>query len=291
MNFSRMKSIPKSFVVYKPESALRDPMQLLEIMRADVSASIRIGARLARRDLDAQFRQTVFGYLWAVLPILIFAGLWIALNRATVLRVDTGSTPYWTFVLSGMVCWQLFIDALTAPLAQLQGNRTLLARINFPRESLLVSGILQSGFTFIVRLTVLVAACLLAGVPLCASGVLAVLPLAGLMLLGTMIGVLLVPIGALYGDVGRMVTALATPLMLLSPVAYPVESAAGRLRTVVEWNPVTPLLSLTRDLALVGSSEYWNGAILVSACSGLALIAGWIGYRIALPILIEKLDA
>jgi homopolymeric O-antigen transport system permease protein len=278
-------------IIYSPESALRDPRRLLTEMRNDVRAALRIGFRLAKRDLDAQYRQTLFGYLWAVVPVLVTAGLWIVLNRATVLKVNTGDTPYWVFVLTGSVVWQSFVDALNGPLVQFQGNRVLLARVNFPKEALLISAGVQVLVSLALRMVVVIGVCLAVGAAVKPEAGLMVLPLVGLIVLGMVIGTLLVPAGALFGDVNRLVFVLTTPLMLVSPVAYPPEAVQGALRTAMHWNPLTPLIGLARDLMLAGTSAYWGSAVNVFSAGAALLLLGWTLYRLALPIIIEKLEA
>lgn len=276
---------------YTPDSVLRDPRRLIGDLGGDVHAALRIGIRLAKRDLDAQYRQTFLGYLWAVAPIALTAGLWILLDRSAVLRVETGSTPYWLFVLTGTVAWQVFIDALAGPLSQFQANRLLLVRVNFPKEALLVSAALQAVVSLAFRMVAVVAACLFAGVALAPSFVLAGVPFIGLLIVGTVIGTLLVPAGALFGDVHKLVLAMTAPLMLVAPVAYPVEAVQGGMRTLMEVNPLTPLIILSRDLLLALPAHSWAATFLVMSIGSVGLLISWLLYRVAVPVIIEKFDA
>src|SRR5207302_4710330 len=51
--------------------------------------------------------------------------------------------PYAVYALTGSIFWFLFVDALNAPLRQLNSNRSMLNRVNFPPEALILSGIGQ----------------------------------------------------------------------------------------------------------------------------------------------------
>ncbi|MFM9087038.1 MAG: ABC transporter permease [Cyanobium sp.] len=44
------------------------------------------------------------------------------------------------FVFTGTLLWSILIDSLNAPLGQVNGNRALLAKINVPREALVLTG-------------------------------------------------------------------------------------------------------------------------------------------------------
>jgi lipopolysaccharide transport system permease protein len=138
---------------------------------------------------------------------------------------------------------------------------------------------------------VLIAVCLMLQADMSLFGVAAIVPAFGLVLFGTLIGLLLAPSAMLFGDVGKMVLVLAPPLMLITPVAYPAQAVQGPLRTLMELNPLTPMVSLSRDLLLTGSGNDWAATGSVIGISLVALLAGWLLYRLALPVLIERLDA
>jgi lipopolysaccharide transport system permease protein len=54
-------------VVYTSESRIRHPWQLFQEMGRDLLASRELAWRLLVRDISAQYRQSLFGVLWAFL--------------------------------------------------------------------------------------------------------------------------------------------------------------------------------------------------------------------------------
>ena len=137
--------------VYTPGSQLRSPSIFIGNMWHDLVASRELAWRLIVRDINARYRQSVFGILWAFLPPLATAGIFIILNRAAVINVSTQDIPYPVFVLFGTLLWQVFVASLSAPLKAVGENRLMLARINFPREALILSGIGQVLFDFAIK--------------------------------------------------------------------------------------------------------------------------------------------
>ena len=107
-------------------------------------------------------------------------------------------------------------------------------------------------------------------------------------LTGFMVGLLLTPIGLLYGDVQQSLPIAATFLMLLTPVLYPVP-ASGLAATITALNPLTPLVTTTRDWLTTGSSAHLAAFVLVSTATAILLLLGWVAYRVALPHLIARL--
>lgn len=246
--------------------------------------------RLAVRDIAAQYRQTAFGYVWAVLPSLLITLVWVVLNKSQFVTIATGDIPYPVFALTGTLFWQLFVEALNAPLKQLSGNKSMLNRVNFPTEALLLSGMAQVLFSFAIKLVVLAGALVVFGVPVRWTAVFLVVPISAMLAVGTVTGILLVPLGLLYKDVEQALIVLVSPLMFLTPVVYP-PVGSGVIGTIMDVNPLTPMFGVTRGLLFGGGGAYSvEFAVVCTLTLGLAVV-GWMIYRLALPILIERLEA
>ncbi len=79
-------------------------------------------------------------------------------------------------------------------------------------------------------------------------------------------------------------------LMYITPVVYAIPKT-GLMKTVMEWNPITPIILTARDVVVGAQPEYlayFLGVLLV--CVPL-LFLGLIVYRIAIPIIVERLSA
>jgi lipopolysaccharide transport system permease protein len=232
-------------VVYTPDSPTRHPGQLLRAMARDLVAARGLAWRLFRRDLSAMYRQSLLGYLWAFAPPLLAGLPWIFLRDQNIVVFDNTGIPYTAFVMTGTVLWQLFLDALNSPLKQTSAARAMLAKINFPREALLLAGLAETLWNLVIRLVVLIAVLWMTGIAPTPSIALAPVGLAVLLMLGFAIGLFLTPAGLLYGDVGRVIAVMAGFGMLLTPVVYP-PPARGLGRIVADWNPLSPVLVMTR---------------------------------------------
>jgi lipopolysaccharide transport system permease protein len=104
------------------------------------------------------------------------------------------------------------------------------------------------------------------------------------------LGVLFTPLSVLYHDIAQGVSFLGSLLIFLTPVFYPPPDAwPGSLTMVL--NPVSPVLDTTRSWLLTGSADHLAGFLVVSLVSAAALFFSWILYRLALPILIERMSA
>lgn len=278
----------RSLTVYTPASPLRDPGRLLLGMVRDIAASRELAWRLFVRDTSAQYRNSILGYLWVFIPPLVAALPFIYLNNQGIVQISETSIPYGAYALIGTIVWQVFVDALNAPLRTVTAARSMLARINFPREAILLSGLMQVGLSFLVRLVLLAGVLAWFRILPPSTAVLFPLGVLFLILAGFVIGLFLTPIGMLYGDVQQAMPIFTTFLMLLTPVLYPVPQS-GFAATIAAVNPLTPLVVTTRDWLAIGTLVPAEGFVAVSAVSILLLLAGWLAYRLALPHIIARI--
>ena len=274
--------------VYTPESPLRHPAKFVRDMIADLLAARELARRLFIRDLSAQYRNSVLGYFWVFVPPLVASLPFIYLNSAGVVKMGATPIPYAAYATVGTIIWQTFVDALNSPLRTVNAARSILTRINFPREAILLSGLMQVGFSFLVRLLLLIAVFAAFALQPAATAPLFFLGMLSVALTGFTIGLLLTPLGLLYADVQQSLPIASTLLMLLTPVLYPVPTS-GLAALVTTLNPLTPLVTTTRDWLTTGSAAHVGGFVLVSLVSVILLLLGWVTYRLALPHLIARL--
>ncbi|TCJ14750.1 ABC transporter permease [Parasulfuritortus cantonensis] len=276
--------------VYTPESSLRNPRRMLRDMFGDLLAGRELAWQLALRDIKAQYRQTALGLLWAFILPLANTAAWLLIQHTGVVTIRDTGIPYPVFVFTGAMLWAIFMDAVNAPLQQTVAAKPMLAKINFPREALVLSGIYQTLFNAAIKLAVLIPALWLMGVT---PGVgLAFLPVTvlSLVLAGTAFGLLLTPVGMLYTDIGKGLPLLMQFFMFLTPVVFPMPSA-GWAATLFQYNPLTPLIVTARE-TLTGFTPHFLGDYLSVNVGMLALLAVvWVVYRAAMPILIERMSA
>jgi lipopolysaccharide transport system permease protein len=276
--------------VYTPESPVRHPLSLIREALAELKLARGLAWRLAVRDISAQYRQTFLGYLWTLLPAVMITLVWVTLQKAAVVKINSSEVPYAVFALTGVIFWTLFLDSLNSPLNQLSGNRTMLVRVQFPPEALLLSGVLQVAFSFVIKLALLLVVAAALSAPLQWTATLVFIPAAAFIAFGVVLGTLLAPLGALYKDVQQGLLAIVVPLMFLTPVIYPPPDT-GAVATVMHYNPLTPLFELTRYLLYGTGSVPWEGFLLVFGGTLVVAAFGWLLFRLVMPLLIERMDA
>jgi lipopolysaccharide transport system permease protein len=288
----RLADVPPDLpvTVYTPDSSLASPAKMIREMLRDLVAGRELAWRLAVRDISAQYRQTALGILWAFILPLANTLIWVFLSGAGVIKVGETPIPYPLYVFTGTMLWAILMDAINAPLRQTTAAKAMLAKLNFPREALLVSGIYQTLFNAGIKIALLLAILPFTGVDVGWGLLLFPIALTSLILVGTAIGLLLTPVGMLYTDIGRALPLLMQFLMYLTPVVFPMPKG-GPAATVIGLNPLTPVIVTARDWLTGISAEHLMAFGVVNLLALLLLIGVWIVFRLAMPILIERMSS
>jgi lipopolysaccharide transport system permease protein len=274
--------------VYSSDPALGSPGALLGGLWDDLFKSRELVWMLFTRNLRAQFRQTLLGYLWLFLPPIATAAIWFFLHSQKILRVET-AIPYPIFVLVGVTLWTSFSNLTRAPLTGFTSGKQVLVKLNVPVEAFLLSSVLSCLVEFLIRSAILIPFMMLMNYPIPATAPLYLVGSLFLFLPALAIGVLIVPLGSLYNDFGNVLTNVVRPLMYLTPVVYPVTAKGSWLREVMRLNPLTPPMDFARDVLTTGSFEWFVPSAIVAGVSLLLLILGFILMRIAKPHLIVRM--
>lgn len=277
-----------SRVIYTRESPVKHPVRLIRAMGRDLLAARELAWRLFVRDLNAQYRQTVLGYVWAFLPPLVASLTFIYLNSQGIVRIEGTGVPYPAFVMIGTLLWQVFVDGILCPTQAINAGKAMLAKINFPREALLMGGLYMVLFNLAIRLVLLALVMIVWKVTPGIGFLMFPVAVLGLLAAGLAVGLAILPVGSLYGDVTRVIPIITQFWMLLTPVVYPPRSGglAGLLTT---WNPVSPLLATAREALCNQDLTLVVPFLVVSGVSVALVFLGLLVFRLVMPLLIERM--
>lgn len=224
------------------------------------------------RDLKIKYKQTVLGFMWAVLqPLLMMIIFSLFFGRA--LGVPSQDLPYPLFVLSGLIVWNVFSSGLTAASASMVNNNLIIKKIYFPRLVIPVSAVFISVFDFAISFVLFIGVVLYYGHPVSLialvywplSIIVAVVATLGL-------GCWMSALNVKYRDIRYVIPFMVQVLFFLSPVIYPVSLLKyPALQYVLVASPLYAAIELFRS-PLTGLSPNPT-YILISLSSALVLLA------------------
>lgn len=260
---------------------------LLKESLRDMKAGSFLARQLAVRDITAKYRKSLLGVLWDLIMPLSTALIWILLqNSGTVSLSETG-IPYPLYAFTGTLLWSMLSESINMPLLNTKASKGIMAKINFPKEALILSGFYKLLFNSFFKLILLIFFFVYFGVSPGLSIVLFPLALFALIVAGTTFGLFITPLGMLYNDVAKAVGIGLSLVMYVTPVVYTIPES-GIMKILMEWNPLTPLILVTRHLLLgleLNYLYYYFGILIVMLplfCISLVL------YRISIPIIVER---
>ena len=257
---------------------------------ADLWGGRELAWRLSVRDISAQYRRSLLGILWALILPLANTLVWLYLNTAGIVVLQKTDIPYPVYVFAGTMLWAIFMDSINAPMGQTQSAIGMLAKLNFPREALLLAGIYKTLFNASIKIALML--CILPFFKVNPGWSILLFPLGvfSLVLVGTAIGLFITPVGMLYSDVGRAMPLFMQFMMYITPVVFAMPES-GLIARLFTLNPLTPLILTTRDWLTGAPPEFLFSFLVVNVVAVLVLLISWVGYRLSLPILIERMSA
>jgi lipopolysaccharide transport system permease protein len=269
--------------VYTSRSELRHPLRFFAGATHDLRRSPAVAWAVFRSNMQARYRRAWLGYLWLLLPTLGTTLVWVYVQSRRIVDIAPTAVPYPVYVLAGTILWQVFADALNAPLQQLAAGRQIITRSRVPNEALILAGLFEVLLNGAVRLMVLATVLVAFQTPVRATILLVPLGFAALALLGLTLGLLAAPLGMLYDDVSRGIAIIMGFWFLLTPVIYGVPSQG-----ILRFNPVTPLLDTTRAWLTAGNPAI-AGFAAVTSVTSIALVLAWLFQRLTRPHVVARL--
>lgn len=276
-------------IVYDFESQVRHPRQLIIEMLGDVIASRELAWRLIVRNIKAQYRQSFLGIFWALIPPALTAIGCTLASSTGILNIGNTDIPYPAYVMLGTTLWQTFLDAFNGPGVALKSSRSLLTQVKFPHEAIILSQLGQIFFDLLIKLIFVVIIFFIFQVPISWTIIFAPFAFLSLILLGTAIGLLLVPITNLIKDIANSIEVGILVWFFITPITYPIPSE-GIMSIIVKLNPVTPLIVTAREVVTTGNISFPLAFLIMSLLSLFMLFMGWIVFRVSMPFLIERIS-
>lgn len=276
--------------IITPHTGLDAYTDAISSILTNFSQSRSLAWRILLRDTRAMYRRSLLGYAWLFLPSLATVFVWVFLNKQGLVNIDSGDVPYPLFVLTGTVLWTAFNSSVMGMQGVLQSAGGSLSKINFPHEALIMTALGQALLNSVPTMLLLFPALLLYGGNIVLSMLLFPLGFLVLLLLGAAIGLVFVPIGALYGDVGRAIQLGLRFGFFVTPVVYALPQS-GTTRSLLLYNPVTAPLVTSRSWFVGGEAPLAMETIIVGVVSLLILGLATVAFKVAMPHIIERMNS
>jgi ABC-type polysaccharide/polyol phosphate export permease len=205
----------------------------------------------AIRDIRARYKQTALGIGWAVLhPFSLMVIFTLVFSKLA--RVPSDGVPYPLFVYSGLIFWTFFAASVSQGTIAMVANGSLVRKIYFPRETLLIAVLLAAGLDWAIASAIFVGMLFYyqASITWAMAWVVPLIILQVMFTLGVIC--LTSAINVYLRDIGTAMPLLLQLWMFATPVAYPLSVVPAWLAPLYLLNPMAPVIDGYRRAILRG---------------------------------------
>ena len=218
-----------------------------------------------RRDIVTLYKQTILGPLWFLIqPVLtmvmymfVFGGL---------AGISTDGAPQPLFYLSGIMLWTYFSESFNASSSVFSSNANVFGKVYFPRLIVPLSRLTSNLVKLFIQLILFILVYIgyrIAGQPLHVNATLLLFPFYVFLLAFHALswGLVVSSLTSKYHDLRYLVSFGIQLFMYATPVIYPLSVASGRMKALLELNPLTPVFEAFKYGCLGCGSFSWGGLL------------------------------
>jgi lipopolysaccharide transport system permease protein len=232
-----------------------------------------------KREVQSRYRGSVMGMFWSLLnPLFMLMVYTFVFSVVFKARWSSGSDSKTEFALvlfAGLLLFNLFAECINRAPSLIVGNQNYVKKVVYPLEILPWISLGAALFQTLVSIGVWFAAYLIFfGMP---HATIVLLPLVLLPFCLFIMGLswALASLGVYLRDIGQFVGILTTMLLFISPIFFPASALPEAYRTVLYFNPLTPVIEQARNVLFWGKLPDFGmlGVYLVATS-----VIAWLGF-------------
>lgn len=246
---------------------------MLQLLR-DIYRSRELIWALALKELRVRYKRSALGFLWALLnPLLMMAILTVVFSHIMRLPVQS----YAVFLLSALLPWTFFSQALSYSVESIVGNGDLLQKVRVNKSVFPIAAVISNILNFLFSLVPMVLILVVLRFPLHWTWLYLPVPLFALFCFTLGCGFFCAAANVFYRDVSHVIQIVLSGWFYLSPIMYSPEFLPQKYRTFFRLNPMLYLLNEFRMAIYYGQMPSLQ-SIALSLSIGMVFL--YIGYKI-----------
>ncbi|GAH58838.1 unnamed protein product, partial [marine sediment metagenome] len=211
---------------------------------------------LTWRDVKVRYKQTVIGFLWAIIqPLLkmvvfsiIFGGL---------AKMDSEGFPYPIFLYAGLLPWQFFASAVSRSGESVVASANLIKKVYFPRLVIPIASVGACLVDFAISFIILIVLMFYYSI-IPTLSIFMVLPLVLATIFTALgVGMFISALNVAYRDFRYIIPFLVQIWMFLTPVIYSTGIIPENWRWLILLNPMAGVVDAYRS-AILGKPFEWG---------------------------------
>ena len=233
-----------------------------------------------KRNFVTRYKQTVLGPAWLLITPII-STLISTFVFGTIAEIPSDGVPYFLFYMCGHLIWNYFAECLNSTSSTFTGNAGIFGKVYFPRLVMPISTVITGLLSLVIQLLIFSAFWIyfaINGATISVSWMVVLFPVIVLQgaMLGLGVGIIISSLTTKYRDLVVLVGFGVNLWMYITPIIYTTTNLPDKLRLIIQLNPVTPMVEITRR-AFLGTGSVSFGFWGISWCTtAIVLIIGLV---------------
>lgn len=236
---------------------------------------------MARREVEARYRGSVFGLFWTILtPILMvstYAFVFTYIFSPRWVVPDGAEANFVLLLYSGFLIYGVFSETVGRAPGLIMENASYVKKVVFPLEILPVVSLVSATINLCIGLVLLLVLYMaMYGLPH-PTALLLPITIIPVMLLALGLSWVLSALGVYLRDLNHIVMVLISMLMFLSPIFFPIDAVPERIRPILKMSPLTPALESSKDVLFWGTLP---DMVPLAVALGVSLVVAILGFQV-----------
>jgi lipopolysaccharide transport system permease protein len=229
--------------------------------------------KLAISEFRLRYKNSILGFFWSLAePLLMLTVLYVVFTNLMRVEVE----HYQLFLLMGIISWNMLSRGTAMSLNCILCRASLVQKIYFPREVLVISSCITAFLMTLTELVVfgafMLAFKVIPGISLIYMPV--VLFIEFILILG--ISFALAAINVYYRDVQYIWAVVLQAGFFASPIIYPMSIIPENYVWIIRLNPMTRIIDMLRESVIYSGSPSLLDWVFITLAALSLLVVGYL---------------
>jgi lipopolysaccharide transport system permease protein len=229
--------------------------------------------KIAISDLKLRYKNSILGFFWSLLePLLMLIVLYVVFSYLMRIEVE----HYQLFLLLGIISWELLDKGTTFSMNSIIGKPSLVKKVYFPREILVISACVTALLMVLLELVVF-AAFMIAFRVFPTPSIIAfpiIFFAQFLLVIGLSLG--LASLNVYYRDVQYIWAVILRAGFFATPILYPVTFYPEKYFDIFMLNPMARIIDTLRNSIIYHAFPSAIDTFFIVASAVIILVIGYL---------------
>jgi lipopolysaccharide transport system permease protein len=242
--------------------------------------------KLAISDFKLRYKNSILGFLWSLIePLLMLAVMYVVFTNLMKVNIE----HYQLFLLAGIISWNMLSRGTSMGLNSIVGKPSLVKKVYFPREVLVVSSCITAFLMTLLEFVVFGLFMIIFAVSPTKTVIYFPLIMFAELLLIIGISLSLSVLNVYYRDVQYMWGVILQIGFFATPIMYPISIFPEKYLHIIRLNPMTEIIDVLRGSLIYSTPPQILDIVHIVGSIFVILFVGYIIFLKFEPKLAEEL--